>query len=410
MTVYTSDITAGPYEGNDISDDFGYFFRIENSSEIIVFETDLDGNVTTLELDTDYTVHGVGSDDGGYVKRLAGPLPGGYEWYMRSNYQPVQYTSFTSQGPFFPEIHEKAFDKLTYLLQQNLDLNKRAIRVPDSYSGEEDFMLPSPLTNAVLMWGAEGLENYPDFPSKMNQALASGEAADVLYRQFIGTYYGPLAADPVIDPNGDPIEEGDLYWNTTDLAFRVYNGAAWEDAIPNDPPTTVGGNLYSLTNPSAVTFLRINADNTVSTLTATAMRTALGLGTSATLATATVNNVRAGTGNTVVTSSIITDSLATVALTDAATVTVNGASFVNGSLVLAGNRTLGNMTSKVVGRTYKIRIESSAATLRTLTLDTEYVAAVGLDLTGIGNATGNRLLLTLSVETSSLVIVSGVRY
>jgi hypothetical protein len=43
--------------------------------------------------------------------------------------------------------------------------------------------------------------------------------------------------------------------------------------------TTVGSNLFTLTNPSAITFPRFNADNTVSTLNATNFRTAIGAGT-----------------------------------------------------------------------------------------------------------------------------------
>lgn len=43
--------------------------------------------------------------------------------------------------------------------------------------------------------------------------------------------------------------------------------------------TTVGGNLFTLTNPSAITFPRINADNTVSALDAATFRTAIGAGT-----------------------------------------------------------------------------------------------------------------------------------
>ena len=43
--------------------------------------------------------------------------------------------------------------------------------------------------------------------------------------------------------------------------------------------TTVGGNLFTLTNPSAVTFPRFNADNTVSALDAATFRTAIGAGT-----------------------------------------------------------------------------------------------------------------------------------
>lgn len=43
--------------------------------------------------------------------------------------------------------------------------------------------------------------------------------------------------------------------------------------------TTVGKNFFTLTNPSAITFTRINADNTVSALNASDFRAAIGAGT-----------------------------------------------------------------------------------------------------------------------------------
>lgn len=43
--------------------------------------------------------------------------------------------------------------------------------------------------------------------------------------------------------------------------------------------TTAGGNLLTIANPSAITFLRVNADNSVSALSASAFRTAIGAGT-----------------------------------------------------------------------------------------------------------------------------------
>lgn len=57
--------------------------------------------------------------------------------------------------------------------------------------------------------------------------------------------------------------------------------------------TTVGGNFFTLANPTAITFPRINADNTVSALDAATFRTAIGAGTSST--TGTVTSV-GGTG------------------------------------------------------------------------------------------------------------------
>ena len=43
--------------------------------------------------------------------------------------------------------------------------------------------------------------------------------------------------------------------------------------------TTLGSNLFTITNPSAITFPRFNADNTVSALDASTFRTAIGAGT-----------------------------------------------------------------------------------------------------------------------------------
>jgi hypothetical protein len=63
--------------------------------------------------------------------------------------------------------------------------------------------------------------------------------------------------------------------------------------------TTVGANLAGLTNPGAITFLRVNANNTVSALSAADFRTAIGAGTSSTTGTVTSINLTAGTGITV---------------------------------------------------------------------------------------------------------------
>jgi hypothetical protein len=60
--------------------------------------------------------------------------------------------------------------------------------------------------------------------------------------------------------------------------------------------TTVGGNLFTLTNPSAVTFVRLNADNTVSALSASDFRTAIGAGTSSTTGTVTSVGMSVPTG------------------------------------------------------------------------------------------------------------------
>lgn len=69
----------------------------------------------------------------------------------------------------------------------------------------------------------------------------------------------------------------------TTYAFRSNNlsDVTASTARTNLGGTTVGQAFYVLTNPSAITFPRINADNSVTAQTATNYRTDLGLGTAA---------------------------------------------------------------------------------------------------------------------------------
>lgn len=93
-----------------------------------------------------------------------------------------------------------------------------------------------------------------------------------------------------------PIDNGGT-GATTDSTARTALGA-----------TTVGSNLFTLTNPSAITFPRFNANNTVSSLDAATFRTAIGAGTGN--GTVTSVTVSAGTGmsggGTVTTSGTVT--------------------------------------------------------------------------------------------------------
>jgi hypothetical protein len=91
-------------------------------------------------------------------------------------------------------------------------------------------------------------------------------------------------------------------WNGVNVALnRGGTGAnTASGARTNLGSTTVGDNLFTLTNPSAITFLRVNADNTVSTLDAATFRTAIGAGTGTfTLPSLTAGSVLFSDGTTI---------------------------------------------------------------------------------------------------------------
>ena len=80
--------------------------------------------------------------------------------------------------------------------------------------------------------------------------------------------------------------------------------------------TTIGNNLFTLVNPNAISFPRLNANNTVSTLSAADFRTAIGAGTSSTNGTVTSIGLTTGTtGNDV--------SISGSPITSSGTITLN---------------------------------------------------------------------------------------
>ena len=98
------------------------------------------------------------------------------------------------------------------------------------------------------------------------------------------------------------------------IAYGGTNATNAANARTNLGATTVGGNMFTLVNPNAITFPRFNADNTVSALDANSFRAAIGAGSSNTNGTVTSVAFSIGNSGTDV-NSAVTNSTTTPEIT-----------------------------------------------------------------------------------------------
>ena len=61
---------------------------------------------------------------------------------------------------------------------------------------------------------------------------ASAAAAAASADNFDDTYLGAKASDPSTDNDGDPLNAGDLYFNTTSSVLKYYDGSSWQSITP----------------------------------------------------------------------------------------------------------------------------------------------------------------------------------
>jgi hypothetical protein len=70
-----------------------------------------------------------------------------------------------------------------------------------------------------------------------NAANSARDAALAATDSFDDTYLGAKASDPSVDNDGDPLNAGDLYFNTTSSVLKYYTGSAWLNVEATDTST-----------------------------------------------------------------------------------------------------------------------------------------------------------------------------
>ena len=246
--------------------EFDFNFKIYEPTDIQVFKTpkDQDPNdqIDKLVYPGDYTVTIDGDDGGEVILTTPATLD---DTVVLNRHLPLdRTTSYVTNGDLKAVTLNADQDYQTYLIiDANVSL-KSTIRLPQS-AVNVDPILPNVRPNSYLRWNADGdaLENDEAIPQAViDVGVMLGEVTDLrdettqikndteaVYDAFTDLYLGAKASDPATDNDGDPLQVGALYLNTTDNAMKVWNGTTWllayanisEDIVDKTTDQTIAG-------------------------------------------------------------------------------------------------------------------------------------------------------------------------
>lgn len=205
MTISTESRKAGPFDGNGVTVDFPFSFKVFSTSDVLVVHADSSDAETILDITDDYTVTlnaDQNSHPGGTVTLLTAPATG-EKVTLSSAIAILQPLELTSSGGFSPTVLNAAFDRLTIICQQIAEESSRAIKVtlssdltPDEFVAELQLGASQASASAAAAAASAALAATfePD-----NYILSAG---DTMTGDFTIATGGTLTAEDAIDAQG----------------------------------------------------------------------------------------------------------------------------------------------------------------------------------------------------------------
>jgi hypothetical protein len=97
--------------------------------------------------------------------------------------------------------------------------------------------------SAALVSEQNAAQSETNAAQSESAALQAQIATETLFDQFGDQYLGSHPSDPTTDRGGDPLNEGDIYWNSTDNILKFYTGTSW--VAPENVATTAANNALA---------------------------------------------------------------------------------------------------------------------------------------------------------------------
>jgi hypothetical protein len=153
---------------------YQYTTKIFDDTDLVV---EIVGDTTeTLTLTTDYSVSGVGSDNGGEIE-LVDAGTSGDKLVIRKVLPITQGTDLVENDPNRAEVMEDALDKLTMLNQQIQEQIDRSVL--QDVTQTTPITLPTASANKILGWNAagDGIENKTALDTDVQAACEAAQTA-----------------------------------------------------------------------------------------------------------------------------------------------------------------------------------------------------------------------------------------
>lgn len=171
MTVSSSTRRAGPFNGNGVTTEFPFTFKVFAKSDVAVYLTDPDGVQTLLSDGYKVTLSADQNASPGGVVTYPFPLPAlppremqsGYSLAIIGNVPYTQGTDLTNTGRYLPQVIENALDKVTILIQQMIERLGRTVSFPVGDT-----------TTATLPRAGERAGNFLAFDAEGRPIAAAG--------------------------------------------------------------------------------------------------------------------------------------------------------------------------------------------------------------------------------------------
>lgn len=177
MTV-SSTVSKQSFNGSGSTGPFTFNFQIRNAENIVVYKVDSLGVESTLVSPGDYSLVLLANGISGGSITLTSALAVGERLTVVRSTPLTQDIRYSNQGAFFPETHERSFDKAAMIDQELSEKVSRCLSLPPT-TQSTGIGIDDPVGDAVLVWSADG-KRIVNGPSTGQIGDASQAALDAI--------------------------------------------------------------------------------------------------------------------------------------------------------------------------------------------------------------------------------------